>query len=393
MHEIEPNQQKSLYAKRWRILALVSVVTALALSFMFYGGLLSSDNGPSAESVTTSTKVSPVADESYNLTLRDLQSYSVRQLESLSLRGSASASFELGERYRLGKGSIRDAVEANRCYDQAMLVANPDTMCRLAAVFESLGRAEDCRIMYEKAAIWGVPDAQLQAAFHHYEKAPNSVETYAWFSLCTSFGNISSISHRDRIENGMSLAELAHGRALVRVIKGKVALSRIIMSGKDSLAELRGRVMYGDHAAEVELGDLYYCGREWGRNESSALSFYKIAADAGFVPAYARLAHFYEFSDFKDVGLSRGYYLKGALSGDSFCQRIMAINCLHGMGPFLESKVDAYAWLNIAAASGDQESVTLLDTLELQMDRDLIVSAQKHSRELLAEIEAKKAKK
>jgi TPR repeat protein len=347
----------------------------------------------SAESTTTRVPVSPVAGESPDPVLRDLQSYTVRQLEDFSMRGIASASFELGERYRLGKGSIRDAVEANRCYDKAMLVANPDTMFRLAAVFESLGRAEESMMLFEKAAIWGVPDAQLQTAFLHYKTAPNGVETYAWFSLCASIGHSSAIFHRDRIENGMSLMELRHGRALGREINGKVALSRIIMSGKASLAELRRRALDGDHAAEVELGDFHYWGREGGRNESSALSFYKVAADAGFVPAYARLAHFYEFSDYKDVSLSRAYYLKGAFAGDSFCQRLLAINCLHGMGPFLESKVDAYAWLNIAAASGDNESITMLDALELQMDQDLVVSAQKRTRELLAEIEAKKAKK
>ena len=55
--------------------------------------------------------------------------------------------------------------------------------------------------------------------------------------------------------------------------------------------------------------------------------------------------------------------------------------------------VESYAWYNIGASAGDDQSAKSREEVAASLSAEQLIAAQKRSRELLVEIEAKKAKK
>lgn len=381
--------------KRQVILSLLAVVAVLILAFVAYGlggnGSQVEQNAPAPQpAVSQAHVVAPPQPEE----LLDLSKLTLDRLKELSARGNAEASFEVGERYRLGKGCIRDAEEADRWYDAIIKTADPDMMHKLAGSYLAIGRFSSSTDLYRRAAIWGVRSAQLQLAYLMRNSASDHVETYAWFRVCSSWGDVASAHAVERFEKEDLAGDMISvGRLRERQILIQVELSLDIRKARRPIDVLRKSAAAGDHAAMVELADALYVGQTCVKDETDALSFYKLAADAGYAPAFSRLGHFYQLSSMSSMTFSRIHYLNGAIAGDLFCQRIVALCYLMGTDAFALNKVEAYAWYNILAATGDQEAAQSRDRLESMMKSENVTSGQKRSRELLKEIEANKAKK
>lgn len=388
MWEIQPDKSEG-EAKRRVVMVLSGVVVALLLAFAVYDlGGFGSQGKQSAPEPKAAVPQATVATPPQLEELLDLSKLTLDRLKELSSRGNAEASFEVGERYRLGKGCIRDAEEADRWYAEIVNTADPDTMFRLAEAYLASGRSQSSRMLFSKAALWGVRSAQLQLA---YRSPSDKVEFYAWFKVCSSWGDVASTHAVERFEGDPTSASSASlGRLRAREILGQVALSLDIRSTKSPTEILRKRAAAGDHAAMIEMADVMYVGKVCRKNEADAMKLYQLAADAGCVPAFARLAHFYQLSTLSDPSLSRSNYLRGAIAGDLFCQKMVALYYEMGAGAFVMHKNEAYAWYNILAATGDAEAAESRDQLESLVDAAF---AQKRSRELLKEIEANKAKK
>jgi TPR repeat protein len=119
-----------------------------------------------------------------------------------------------------------------------------------------------------------------------------------------------------------------------------------------------------------------------------------VASDAGYVEAKKKLGNLYHdgkgvVADFEKASK---LFLEAAISGDVECQRVMGSRYQQGLGVPADY-VEAYAWYNVCAASGDELAAKSRESLARNLQTDQVAAAQKRSREILEEIEAKKAKK
>ena len=86
------------------------------------------------------------------------------------------------------------------------------------------------------------------------------------------------------------------------------------------------------------------------------------------------------------------WYRKAADQGYAMAQSNLGSMYVNGEG-VLEDSVAAYAWWSIASTTGNSTARSNKGKLAKQMTREQIAEAQKLSRKLYDEIEARKAKK
>jgi hypothetical protein len=148
----------------------------------------------------------------------------VEGLAAMASAGNARACFELGERSRLGKGTIRDDEEALRWYERASACGDVDVFVRLAKVYEVWGYKARAEVLYEKAAFSGNHEAQLWMA--HAPRFAEVPERYAWLNICASWGDTVSMSALDALEKANPSSVIAKGQLRSREIL------KLIESGK-----------------------------------------------------------------------------------------------------------------------------------------------------------------
>jgi TPR repeat protein len=163
---------------------------------------------------------------------------------------------------------------------------------------------------------------------------------------------------------------------------------------KEAIRLFRLAIIRGSYSATSYLAYLYLNGNGVIKDAEEAARLYKIAADAGDIEAKKRLGSLYHDGKGVAVDLKKAseLYLEVAISGDVECQRVMGIRYQQGLGVPADY-VEAYAWYNVCAASGDELAAKSRESLAQNLQADQVAAAQKRSRELLKEIEAKKAKK
>lgn len=335
----------------------------------------------------------------------DVLPTNISDLTALASGGNALACIELGDRYRVGRGCIRDEEEALRWYDKAAADDDTAVVMKLAKAFEVMGERKRAEGKFEKAALRGVRDAQLWMAYRHLKDETVEIsDTYSWFNICAAWGDVASNATCNYMEKTYPAVTITKGQVRAREIaitveayaitKAKtVEAHEIAKANPGRGALLRRKALAGDLGAQVELGDAYLAGSYFPRDFSEAVRWYKLAADAGSTEANATLARYYEVSLKPDYTIARSYHLKASLAGHVTSQFSVAERYLSGINGFEQDAVEAYAWYNVCAASGNQEAAAARDRLEFQIISTQKAAAQKRSRELLAEIEANKAKK
>ena len=254
----------------------------------------------------------------------DVLPTNISDLTTLASGGNALACLELGERYRVGRGCIRDEEEALRWYDKAAADDDTAVVLKLAKIFDTLGNRKQAERNFEKAALRGVRDAQLWMAYRHLKDETVEIsDTYSWFNICAAWGDVASNATRHYMEKTYPAVTITKGQVRAREIAITVEAYVI---------------------AKANPGD----GTLQKRN---------------------------------------------ALAGDVASQFSVAERYRSGVNGFEQDAVEAYAWYNVCAASGNQEAAAARDRLEFQITSIQTASAQKRSRELLRQIEVNKAKK
>jgi TPR repeat protein len=150
----------------------------------------------------------------------------------------------------------------------------------------------------------------------------------------------------------------------------------------------------GDEAACHRLGMIYLEGDGAIKDYETAVKWFKVSADAGSILTKKQLALMYQQGLGVTLDLAQSFklYLEAAMSGDRESQLIIAAKYNSGLG-VTKDPVESYAWYNICAANGDDKSASARETIAKDLDFNQKRQAQKRSRELLAEIEAKKVQK
>lgn len=395
MREIHPDKP----ARRKKHLLLLVFSGAVLVVLLAYAGWYYCWGGSSSKADYAAARpvvsLAPVAALPEVMKPADLSKLTLQQLQEASTHGNSLGCFELAERYRLGRGCLRDEEEARRWYEKASSSSDDAAMfMRVAKAYLALEDRKKAETKFEMAAILGSHEAQLWMAHRHERDGDVDLsDTYAWFSVCASWGDPDSIAVKQHMEKVYAPSEIFKGRELARSIAARIQ-ARKAVKGDPSRGELLKKKAYaGDVEAQLELGEAYLTGGYVLRDLTEAERWLKLAADAGSAEACASLARYYEVAFKPDIVMARYYHLKAAMSGHAPAQFSVAERYRYGVNGFTQFNLESYAWFNICAAAGNQEAVGACDLLEAKMTPSQKLDAQKRSRELLAEIEAKKAKK
>jgi len=171
---------------------------------------------------------------------------------------------------------------------------------------------------------------------------------------------------------------------------------RKIVDSKDIISrdEFMRRARAGDVKMQLALAGDYFDGEMQIKDDTEALRWAKMSADAGHVPAYARLGFFYENMNgsLRDPVLAFQNYLKAAKHGDQGSQYIVAGRLMSGVGVSRDD-IAAYAWYNVCSSNYHREAARLRDVIASRLSASQLDQAQKLSRELLQEIASNEAKR
>jgi TPR repeat protein len=150
----------------------------------------------------------------------------------------------------------------------------------------------------------------------------------------------------------------------------------------------------GSHLAARYLARHYLNGEGVIKDDEEAAKLLKVASDAGDIEAKKSLGSLYHYGKgvVHDSGRASKLFLEAALSGDIESQRVMGSRLQQGLGVPI-NLTESYAWYNVCASSGDELAAKSRESLAQSLQADQVAAGQKRSRELQAEIEAKKAKK
>lgn len=142
-----------------------------------------------------------------------------------------------------------------------------------------------------------------------------------------------------------------------------------------ALAELHQRAASGDASAQLELGMRYVTGQGIQPDEQTALRWIGQAAEHGNAAAQFELGSYYTLEPHRDFGRAAALLRQSALQGFAPAQSSLAMLYLAGAG-VPEDRVEAYAWLLLAAEQGEREARDLapgvraeLSDAELQQAR------------------------
>ena len=169
----------------------------------------------SEDSATPSQSASSVRDSgSTAVPAPDALPATVAELVQLANSGNGRAAFELGERYRQGRGAIKDELEASKWYVKAGETKDIEVSFRLGVMFDAWDSEFSTRYRVfsslEAAALCGHQYAQLKLAALNLRNTReglkdshgfgNVVDAYAWLNICASWGDEACAARRDELE-------------------------------------------------------------------------------------------------------------------------------------------------------------------------------------------------
>jgi TPR repeat protein len=205
------------------LILILVLVCALAFCWVKFGWF-SSD--PSA--LIQSGNAAPVA-ESTAAPEADALPSTIPELVQLADAGNGRASFELGERYRQGRGVVMDERMAFRWYVKAGETGDAEVSFRLGVMFDAweseLSTSYRVFSYLESAALCGHQRAQLKLAELNLrntlaelnlrnpredpkdsQRFGNVVDAFAWLNICAAWGDEASAARRDELESEIKRA-------------------------------------------------------------------------------------------------------------------------------------------------------------------------------------------
>jgi TPR repeat protein len=132
-----------------------------------------------------------------------------------------------------------------------------------------------------------------------------------------------------------------------------------------ALAELHRRAASGDAGAQLELRMRYVTGRGIKTDERAALRWIGKAAAQGNAAAQFELGSYYTLEPHRDYGCAADLLRQSALQGFAPAQTSLAMLHLAGAGVPAD-RVEAYAWLGLAAEQGERDALDLQPGLQAE---------------------------
>lgn len=144
------------------------------------------------------------------------------------------------------------------------------------------------------------------------------------------------------------------------------------------LATLDQRAEGRDAEAQFQLGMRYMIGDGVRLDESAALNWMRQAADQGHAAAQYQLGSYYTLEPHRDFPRAADLLTLSARQGYAPAQSSLAMLHLLGAG-VPQDRIEAYAWLLLAAPQGDQEGINLQLRLQAALNTDEQQEAQRRA--------------
>jgi TPR repeat protein len=405
MREPDPVHRKPAYLRHWPYLVLVAV---LAIAATIYAAFSGAEKKGLTDAQLFDPRYAPF----------EAKGAAPAELLKKAQEGNLYAQAGLAERYKYGKdGFPQDNTQYFEWARKAAGLGHPWARLESGIChFHGIGTPRDyikALVMFRIEAVdSNDPIAQLYMGFlsNGNHGLPKNDEVAAmWFRKSAEQGNAEAAScYAIHLMNGFgvpkdSTAAIKYLRIAVNagITDAYTNLGWSYANGEGVEKDQQQAVRYYRMAAARNepvscnnLGLLYLHGKGVIKDDEEAVRLFKVASDKGHVPAKKNLGYMYaEGKGVKsDDTVASGLYLEAAYEGDAECQRVIGSRYKMGIG-LPRDPTEAYAWYNIAAASGDEQAIKARKELEDVLDSGVASSGQKRSRELLKEIEAKKAKK
>lgn len=144
----------------------------------------------------------------------------------------------------------------------------------------------------------------------------------------------------------------------------------------------------GSAVAKNNIGVLYYQGIDGLSDYDKALYWYKLASKEGVELADYNIGVMYLRGHGvpKNYTLAAKFFLRAAQRGVLNAQNNIGLMYAKGLG-VQRDDIKAYAWLNLAAVHGDDDSATMRDIVAKQMSSYEIKCAQSIASKFWSEIE------
>ena len=303
----------------------------------------------------------------------------VKWIRKAADQGNAHAQFGLGLSYANGIGAPKDREEAAKWYRKAAEQGNAKAQYNLGKLYASgEGVAKDpveAEKWYRKAADQGDVEAQYTLGEVYLRGdgvLEDSAEAMRWY--------------RKAADQGYAEAQRNLG---IMYAKGDGVPKDIAESAR----WYRKAADQGDAHRQFLLGWMYSLGDGVPKDSAEAVKWYRKAADQGYARAQAMLGVMYESGEGppKDSTEAVKWYRRAADQGDASGQAKLGGMYQNGDG-VPKDEIEALAWYYIAAASGNDLIIKRRDTLELSLGREMSLTAQQRSKEILKEIEMAKAR-
>ncbi len=268
------------------VLLVVLIVAAVNLGWMGAAGTSKPAVSP-AQLASVPVQVSPVPKA------EDVLPTNISDLTALASGGNTLACIELGERYRVGRGCIRDEEEALRWYDKAAADDDTEVVLRLAKIFETLGNRKRAERNFEKAALRGVREAQLWMAYRHLKDETVEIsDTYAWFIICAAWGDVASNATRDYMYKTYPAVTITRGRVRARDIAITVEAYAIAKANPGDGTLQKRNALAGDVASQFSVAERYRSGiNGFEQDIVEAYAWYNVCAASGYQEAIAARDH------------------------------------------------------------------------------------------------------
>ena len=415
MREILPEPRKPAYIKYWPIFSVVASVAIAGLLFAVFSG--SND----------SLQVQVKADDPVQVQVKaadpkfepfDPTGMSMADLLSRAESGNLNAQGFVAECYREGsngfpkddalrfkwaskaaeRGHAWSKVECGICYFHGIGTAQ-DQFCALAMF---IGPARD-----NNDPIAQIYMGLLNNGENGFPKRDDVAAE--WFRKSAVQGNaVGAAAYGRYLLNGSGVPK--DMGAAIKYLKlgtdGGVASAMSALGWayqfgegvekdmKEAVRLYRQAAEKGDAYGCNQLGLLHKNGDGVIKDAEQAMKWLKIASDSGYVDAKKNLGSLYQSGEGvpQDLIQASKLFLEVASLGDVECQRITGLRYQLGVGLPIDL-IESYAWYNIGASAGDEQSAKSREAVAASFSAEQLVVAQKRSRGLLKDIEAKKAKK
>lgn len=404
MREIMPDQRKPFYLRPWPIVAIVSCAAVLAAVMAIFS---SNDRRSSASSVAVDPKFE----------LIDPKGMSMKELLAKAEAGNVFAQSCVAEYYREGThGFPKDDKLRFQWALKAAKQGHPWAQNEAGlCYFDGVGTARDylgALMMFRTPATESNdPFAQLymgllnsgrygfprndEVAAEWFRKSADQGYTYAaaCYGVCLSNGVGVPKDTQKAFKYHKLAAEDGHLTAQTYLGWAYQNGEGVDKNLTEAIRLYRMAASKGEPVAANYLGISYLHGVGVIKDDEEAVRWFRISASAGHLDAKKNLGNMYAEGKgvAADAAVASKLFLEVADAGDVECQRVMGVRYQQGLGVPVDH-VEAYAWYNVCAAGGDEMAAKSRESLAQQLKPDQIGAAQRRSRELLARIEAKKAK-